>query len=133
MFAGEVCVPTSCNAGFLSSVLPTLRTYAQVLRRFGVKALSFMGIPERISNNAPDNARPEVIGIVKAIDRRHHFLARQSLIFDMRKLMAAAVRDGLGSHLAVELVVKFGAEIGMRNRNLDGFRIDLLGEINGAL
>ena len=94
-----------------------------------------MPVPQRIAHNTPDHTRPEIVGIVEAIDGSHHLFARQAGIFDMRELMTAAVRRGLARHeiVAGELTVQFRSGVGMSNGYLYRFRIQFFCKIERTL
>ena len=94
-----------------------------------IKALAFVGIPQRFTDDPPGYARPEIIGVVKTVDRIHHLVARQARILQVRQLMAARVRQGLASQKTffIREIVEFRSRIGMGQRNLNGFAIELFG------
>src|SRR5215469_6657257 len=123
MFSYEGGIRTSCTAQPFSSIFPALGTNMQILYSFVVEPFALVSIPQSIAHNTPHDTGSEVIGIVKAIYRRHHFLTRQPRIFNMRKLMAANVCDRLRRHeiLDVQLIVKLGSGKRVSNRDLNGF------------
>src|SRR5271157_2658984 len=91
-------------------VPPTLRTQAKKLDRLMIKALAFIGIPQCLPHDAPDHSPPEVVGVVKTVDRRHHFFKTQSGILEVRKLMTPAVDQRLGNQEVVvrRVIVELG-------------------------
>ena len=106
----------------------------QIFDGFPVEPLPLAGVPERFPNDAPNDARTEVVRIVETIDGRHHVFQRQVGIRNVRKLVAAAVGDGFGVHkaLVAQLIVELGARIGVSDRHLNRFDIKFLSEIDRA-
>ena len=94
-----------------------------------------MCIPEGLAHDAPSHLRPEVVGVVKAIDPSHHVLASQARVLDVRKLVAVAIRQGLSLQEVSfdQVIVEFRSGKGVGQRNLDGLAVELFGEVDGAL
>src|SRR6266571_3813326 len=100
----------SCARQAFARILPALRANAKIFNGLGIQAPPLARVPQGITDDAPHDARPEIIGIIKPVYSGHHLFARQARILDVRQLMPAAVGQSFGSHRVCsrELLVKFG-------------------------
>src|SRR5271154_2570237 len=119
----------------LADPLPALGAQLHEAGGFVVEALALVAVPEGFADDAPDDARAEIILVVEAIDAFHHVGFGEVRVFDVGKLVATVVGEGF--HFEETFlghgVVKFGARHGMGERNLDGFAVEFLGEIDGVV
>src|SRR5271154_6782135 len=83
-----------CHATLTSHLL-TIRPQLQEVYRFMIETLTLMPVPERVANDAPRNSRPEVVAVVEPVHCVNHVFLGKAGILQVRKLMAAFVRDGL--------------------------------------
>src|SRR5437764_12577678 len=115
--------------------LQALCAKLQEFRRFRVQPFAFMGVPQSVFDDAPDDSRTEIVLIVEAVHAAHHFRFRKMRILNMGKLVAAGIRKrfNLKESLRRHAVVKLGTGHGMRQGDLNGFAIQFLGEVDGLL
>src|SRR5215467_15654037 len=101
-----------------------------------IEALALTGVEGRFFQDAEDSFWTEVILVVEAVHSRKNIVGRQAGVFNVSELMSAFV-----DHLAVRdhesvldgVVIKLGARICVRDGNLNGFDVELLGESNGVV
>src|SRR5262249_15588272 len=79
----------------LAGPLPAFRAQLQERSGFVIKALAFVRVPQGFAHNAPNDARTEVVFVVKAVDCPHHLGLGEMRVFDVRKLVAASVGKSL--------------------------------------
>src|SRR5487761_1727938 len=77
-------------------IFQSLSAESQERNRFVEQALALVRVPERLANDSPRHARAEIVGIIEPVHRFHHFLALQTGIFEVRKLMAADIGESFG-------------------------------------
>src|SRR6185437_3725232 len=93
-----------------------------VLPRFLSQPLSLVGVEHRFPHDPPDHARPEEVLAVKTLHPLYELSAIQPRINDIGKLMAASIRHRVDRDQIVllDVVIEFGAGVGMCDRNLYG-------------
>ena len=126
------------TATFFST--PSLATFFLSARSFMneglvVQALALVRIPQSVANDAPSDARPEIVSVIELVDAGHHVLPGQVRILQVRKLVAAVVGNGFAGEKAFAhtLIVELGAGIGMGHGDLDGLAVQLLGVFDRLL
>src|ERR1700730_8416896 len=99
------------------------------------ETLALVPIPQRFTYDAPGNSRPEIVAVVEPVNRIQHVLPRETGVLQVRKLMAARIRDRFARQktLAHTLIVKLRAWVSMSHRNLNRLAIEFLREIDGLL
>src|SRR6266566_7330870 len=119
----------------LARPLQTLRAQLQEVHRLVIEALALVFVPQGFAHDAPDDARPKIILIVKLIDASHHLFPREMQVLDMGELVASGIsqRFHLQKSFASHLIVEFRAGHGMSERNLNRFAIHFLGEFDCLL
>src|ERR1700761_6724410 len=91
-----------------------------------------------VHNGLPDHAScclgPEIILVVEAVNHLQHILGRQAGIFDVSHLMPTRVRHVMVGDKTILLgkVIKLGARICVRDRDLDGLAIQRLSKVDGV-
>src|ERR1700733_15127093 len=100
---------------------------------FGVEACDVT-----IGDSFPDDAEgclgAEVVFVVERVHHLHNILGSKAGIFDVSHLVAAAILHLLASDKASALdeIEELGAGKGMSDRDLDGFAIKFLSELDGV-
>src|SRR5262249_19167478 len=118
----------------LFNVLVARRPQLEKRLSFFVEPLAVGVVEDRLPYDAIYLLRTEVVLVVEAMDHLHHIVARQSWILDVRHLVSAGIHHGLAvddEPMLLREVVKLGSGIGVRNRDLNSFAIQRLGEVDG--
>jgi len=84
-------------------------------------------------NYPVDHFWPEIVAAIKVLDRIHDLLPAEPGVLVVGELMSQFVRHVVFQvAIGLKIVIKLCAGKRVRQRDLDGFRIELLGEFDGA-
>src|ERR1700733_259210 len=116
---------------FLDELLAPF-TDGEIFARFLVEAWDIV-VANGARHHAPDSLGTEIIFRVEAVHPFHQLTAIEAGINGVGKLMAAGVGHAFDAHQAVlfGVLVKLRPGERMAERNLDGFNVQLFGELNG--
>src|SRR5437660_11952328 len=94
-----------------------------------------MRIEEGPAHDSEDNPRAEIVAIIEVFHSLDNLRSIQAWILDGRELMPHVVTHLVRSDVLVlpEIVVEFSPWIGMGDRYLDRFTIELLSKLHSTL
>src|SRR5271157_685045 len=94
---------------------------------------ALFAVEHGLLHDAPDDAQAEEILAVEALHPLHQFSAVEPRINHVGKLVAGFIGHGIDGDEVVllDVIVELGARIRMGDGDLDGFRVQPLGEIDG--
>ena len=100
---------------------------------FGVKTRD-VTIDDGFPDNAEDGSRTKVVFVIELMHHLHDVLGRKAWVLDVSHLVAVAVFHlFIGNEpILFDEVEELGARKGMGDGDLNGFAIELLGELDGV-
>src|SRR5579872_4312455 len=111
------------------------RTQLQERACLLVQTSALVAIEYCLLHDAENCFRAEVVLVVEAVHGLEDFFARQPGILDVGQLVTALIYHLAVRHepVAHREIVQFRARVGVRHRDLDGFDVQFLGELDRVL
>src|SRR5215468_6277395 len=103
--------------------------------RFLVEALAVGAVEGCLLQNTEGSFRAEIVFVVEAVHHFHDVFRWKFRVLDLHHLMPALVHHlGVGREESVlhNVIVEFRSRIRMRDRDLDRFYVEFLGEVDGV-
>src|SRR4030095_11400006 len=107
----------------------------QVLPGFLVQAATFRGVKQSATHDSIDNPWSKIVTIIEMFDRLDDFLPRQTGVFQVGKLVTKLVGHRIVGVVVVllQVIIELRARVGVSDRNLNGFAVQLLCKLHRAL